>query len=122
MSVAIDEAPMRAHRAAVERIQRAYQEIPPGEPVRLAKSTSNLFRFREPVKRGGAAGQAASAPAVAGAGLDAQPFGKVLSVDAAARTAVAGGMTTYEDLADATLAHGMMPLVVPELKTITIGG
>jgi FAD/FMN-containing dehydrogenase len=122
MSVAIDEAPMRAHRAAVERIQRAYQEIPPGEPVRLAKSTSNLFRFREPVKRGGAAGQAASAPAVAGAGLDAQPFGKVLSVDAAARTAVAGGMTTYEDLADATLAHGLMPLVVPELKTITLGG
>src|SRR5213080_4358702 len=36
--------------------------------------------------------------------------------------AVVGGMTTYEDLADATLAHGLMPLVVPELKTITLGG
>ena len=31
-------------------------------------------------------------------------------------------MTTYEDLADATLRHGLMPLVVPQLKTITIGG
>ncbi len=31
-------------------------------------------------------------------------------------------MTTYEDLADATLRHGLMPLVVPELKTITLGG
>ncbi len=31
-------------------------------------------------------------------------------------------MTTYEDLADATLRHGLMPLVVPQLKTITLGG
>jgi FAD/FMN-containing dehydrogenase len=31
-------------------------------------------------------------------------------------------MTTYEDLADATLRYGLMPLVVPQLKTITIGG
>ena len=50
------------------------------------------------------------------------PFGRVLHVDPQARTAVAGGMTTYEDLVDATLAHGLMPLVVPELKTITLGG
>jgi FAD/FMN-containing dehydrogenase len=31
-------------------------------------------------------------------------------------------MTTYEDLADATLRHGLMPLVVPQLRTITLGG
>ena len=31
-------------------------------------------------------------------------------------------MTTYEHLVDATLPHGLMPLVVPELKTITLGG
>ncbi len=31
-------------------------------------------------------------------------------------------MTTYEHLVDATLAHGLMPFVVPQLKTITIGG
>ena len=31
-------------------------------------------------------------------------------------------MTTYEDLCAATLPHGLMPLVVPELKTITLGG
>ena len=29
---------------------------------------------------------------------------------------------TYEHLADATLRHGLMPMVVPQLKTITIGG
>ena len=31
-------------------------------------------------------------------------------------------MTTYEALVDATLAHGVMPAVVPQLKSITLGG
>ena len=31
-------------------------------------------------------------------------------------------MTTYEHLVDATLPHGLMPTVVPQLKTITLGG
>jgi FAD/FMN-containing dehydrogenase len=31
-------------------------------------------------------------------------------------------MTTYEDLVAATLPTGQMPLVVPQLKTITLGG
>jgi FAD/FMN-containing dehydrogenase len=95
------------HQAAVDRITRQYAAIPAGSPVRLAKRTSNLFRFR---------GDSA------GPGLDVSAFGRVLRVDAAARTAIAGGMTTYEDLADAALLHGLMPLVVPQLKTITIGG
>jgi FAD/FMN-containing dehydrogenase len=96
-----------AHRAAVARLQHDYAAIPPGSPVRLAKRTSNLFRFT-----GGSRA----------AGLDVSAFGRVLRVDPASRTAVVGGMTTYEDLADATLAHGLMPLVVPQLKTITLGG
>jgi FAD/FMN-containing dehydrogenase len=32
------------------------------------------------------------------------------------------GMCTYERLVDATLPHGLMPLVVPQLRTITLGG
>ena len=31
-------------------------------------------------------------------------------------------MCTYEHLVEATLPHGLMPLVVPQLKTITLGG
>ena len=31
-------------------------------------------------------------------------------------------MCTYEHLVDATLAHGLIPLVVPQLRTITLGG
>src|ERR1051325_11546915 len=84
--------------------------VPPGAPVRLAKRTSNLFRFRE--ASGG------TGPAL----LDVSAFGHVLSVDPAARTAWVGGMTTYEALCYATLPHQLMPLVVPQLKTITLGG
>ena len=39
-----------------------------------------------------------------------------------ARIAEVEGMTTFEDFADATLLKGLRPPVVPELKTITIGG
>jgi FAD/FMN-containing dehydrogenase len=99
-----------AHRAAVAGLQAAYAAIPPGSPVRLAKRTSNLFRFAGP-------GGGPVTP-----GLDVSAFSRVISVDPAARTAVTGGMTTYEDLADATLPYGLMPMVVPQLKTITIGG
>ncbi len=46
----------------------------------------------------------------------------MIEVDPVARTADVQGMTTYEHLVDATLPYGLMPLVVPELKTITLGG
>ena len=98
---------LAAHESAVAELQVAYAAIPPGSPVRLAKRTSNLFRF----------GDGASA-----AGLDVSAFGRVLRVDPESATAIVGGMTTYEDLVDMTLRHGLMPLVVPQLKTITLGG
>ena len=49
-------------------------------------------------------------------------FRDVLAVDAAAGTVEAEGMVTYEDLVQACLARGVMPAVVPQLKTITLGG
>src|SRR3954453_20982990 len=88
-------------------MRRALLALPTDAPVRLGKPTSNLFRPR-------AAG--ASSP------LDATGFDGVLSIDTAACTADVLGMTTYEHLVDATLPHGFMPLVVPQLKTITLGG
>jgi len=98
---------MEQHRAAVAAIATAYAAIPPGSRIRLAKNTSNLFRFRTDS---------------ADYQLDVSQFGHVLSIDPQARTAVVGGMTTYEELAAATLRYGLMPLVVPQLKTITLGG
>jgi FAD/FMN-containing dehydrogenase len=91
----------------VDALQAQYASIPPGAPVRLAKRTSNLFRTRaeDVVPK-----------------LDVSGFDGVLSVDPEGKTADVLGMTTYEHLVDATLPYGLMPLVVPELKTITLGG
>ncbi len=95
-----------AYDQAVAALQAEYAALPPGAPVRLGKRTSNLFRPRATVSRR----------------LDVSAFSGVLSVDRQARTADVLGMTTYEELVDATLPHGLMPLVVPQLKTITLGG
>lgn len=98
---------VRDHERAVDALRRSYAAVPAGEPVRLAKQTSNLFRPR-------------SAPR--NPGLDVSGLTGVLSVDPDARTADVQGMCTYEDLVDATLPHHLMPLVVPQLRTITLGG
>ncbi|MFG3302177.1 FAD-binding oxidoreductase [Micromonospora chersina] len=98
---------VRDHERAVDALRRSYAAVPAGEPVRLAKQTSNLFRPR-------------SAPRTPG--LDVSGLTGVLSVDPDARTADVQGMCTYEDLVDATLPHHLMPLVVPQLRTITLGG
>ena len=55
-------------------------------------------------------------------GLDVSGLTGVVEVDPDARTADVQGMCTYEHLVDATLPHGLMPLVVPQLRTITLGG
>jgi FAD/FMN-containing dehydrogenase len=103
----VEPAVPRGHERAVAALRESYAAIPEGRPIRLAKKTSNLFRFRDDNQ----------AP-----GLDVSGFDKVLSVDPETRTAQVQGMTTYEDLVDATLPHGLMPTVVPQLKTITLGG
>ncbi|WP_017558514.1 FAD-binding oxidoreductase [Nocardiopsis baichengensis] len=95
------------HVAAVQRLRRDFANLPEGAPVRLAKPTSNLFRFRDD----------GDAPR-----LDVSAFTSVISVDPVTRTAEVGGMTTYEDLVAATLPHRLMPTVVPQLRTITLGG
>jgi FAD/FMN-containing dehydrogenase len=74
-------------------------------PVGLRKETSNLFRDRA----GGARRR-----------LDVRAFNEVLSIGK--DFVEAEGMIPYEILVDECLAHGVMPAVVPQLKTITLGG
>jgi FAD/FMN-containing dehydrogenase len=88
-----------------ERLARQIRAA--GGAVALRKKTSNLFRDRE---RGAAAR------------LDVHDFNHVLQLDPQQGWVDAEGMTSYEDLVLATLACGAMPAVVPQLKTITIGG
>lgn len=92
------------------RLASSYAAIPAGETVRLAKRTTNLFRARA----------ASTAPGLDASGLDGvievlpdSPDGPVAEVQ---------GMCTYETLVDATLPHGLVPHVVPQLRTITLGG
>jgi FAD/FMN-containing dehydrogenase len=74
-------------------------------PVALEKDTSNLFRDREAGRR---------------RRLDVRGFNQVLSISPG--WVEAEGMIPYEDLTRECLAHGVMPAVVPQLKTITLGG
>ena len=92
---------------ARDRIQRQYQALPAEAPVRLRKPTSNLFRNR------------AAAPA---GQIEVSDLTQVIDVDSAALTADVAGMTTYSDLIDATLPFSLIPLCVPQLRTITLGG
>jgi len=93
-----------AHRARCDALRSQLAGAP---AVRLRKSSSNLFRDR-----------------VAGVNrrLDVRAFDNVLDVDSARGWVDAEGMAPYDALADACLARGVMPAVVPQLKSITIGG
>jgi FAD/FMN-containing dehydrogenase len=94
------------HRAATARLLDDLAALPPDAPVRLGKRTSNLFRQR----------------ATDSARLDVSDLNHVVDIDPVSRTARVQGMTTYEDLVASTLPYGLMPLVVPQLRTITLGG
>ena len=94
-----------AHRERVDRMAAAMAESE--GRVRLRKPTSNLFRPRED------AGQAR---------IDVSSLNHVIELDPEACVADVEGMTTYADLVEATLPHGLAPAVVPELKSITVGG
>jgi FAD/FMN-containing dehydrogenase len=96
-----------AHRQAALRLLDSYRTIPSGTTVRLAKRTTNLFRSR-------------TTPT--GPGLDVSGLDGVISIDVGDATADVQGMCTYENLVAATLPKGFMPYVVPQLKTITLGG
>ena len=99
-------APYRArHEERTRLLASALREG--GGSVALAKDTSNLFRDRASDAR---------------RRLDVRAFCDILSVDPAERVVEVEGMATYADLVEATLAHGVMPAVVPQLKSITIGG
>src|SRR5262249_32593585 len=97
------------HSSYVEKTARLRSSWQSGAGhVRLAQSTiSNLFRY----ERGAAARR-----------ISLRDFNHVLEIDEKARTAEVEGLTTYETVVRACLAKGLLPLVAPELKHITVGG
>ncbi|HPU13269.1 MAG TPA: FAD-binding oxidoreductase [Aeromicrobium sp.] len=95
------------HERATAALLASWHQLDPGQPVRLAKPTSNLFRPRASTET---------------RGLDVAGLDGVIEIDVSARTAQVQGMCTYEDLVEETLDHGLVPTVVPQLRTITLGG
>jgi FAD/FMN-containing dehydrogenase len=98
---------LAAHAAKRESLIESFRQARGSNqgPVALAKDTSNLFRDRAASTR---------------RRLDVRGFNQVLSIRDG--FVEAEGMIPYEDLARECLAHRVMPAVVPQLKTITLGG
>ena len=98
---------MNSYEQKKQRVIEQIRSKQADHKVGLNKHTSNLFRDRQPSKK---------------LKLEVDDFNKVLNVDPNKGYVIAEGMTTYADLVDATLEYAMMPTVVPELKSITVGG
>lgn len=93
------------HENRVRRLAESLRTIEIG--VRLEKDTSNLFRDRK---------------APRGRKLDVRTFNNILAIDGERATIDVEGMCSFGALVDATLAAGLLPPVVPQLKSITVGG
>ncbi len=105
-SITATDANHAAYQQRRDKLIRALKASA-GQNIGLNKSTSNLFRARDEQSK---------------KRIDVRDFHHVLSIDFDSRIAEVEGMTTYEELVDATLECGLLPTVVPQLKTITIGG
>lgn len=81
-------------------------QLETGSNLALQKNTSNLFRHRK---------QKANK-------VDVRQFNEVITIDPENYVAEVEGMTTYENLVKACLKYSRLPAVVPELKSITVGG
>jgi FAD/FMN-containing dehydrogenase len=54
--------------------------------------------------------------------IDISDLTQIIDIDPVHRVCVAESGVAFVDLVHASLAHGLVPMVVPELETITIGG
>ncbi len=102
-----DERARHAAREAAAVALLRSQDGTAAAPLGLAKRTSNLFRDRTGTGK---------------CRIDLGELHHVVEVDPSAGWVDAEGLTTYETLVDVTLQRGVMPAVVPQLKTITVGG
>jgi FAD/FMN-containing dehydrogenase len=91
----------------IQTLQSNLKHLSVRETISLQKRTSNLFRNR---------------PDHAHAKLDVKSLNQVIKINVAESTAEVEGMITFEALVAETLKHNLLPAVVPELKSITVGG
>ncbi len=98
------------HAQKVARIAAQLRAHPRGTPVSLRKAGVS----HQVPKHGDLRHRDAK--------IDVSDLTEILEIDPARRICVAESGVTFVDLVAATLLHGLVPMVVPELKTITVGG
>ena len=101
------QAEPATHLDRVAQLVAAVRAQADGPPLGLSKQTSNLFRDRHEGRK---------------QRLDLSHFTQVIEVNTEQGWVDAEGLASFDALVEATLAHGVMPQVVPQLKTITVGG
>lgn len=100
----------RQHARKVTNIARNLRAHPAGTPLSLRKkSVAHQVPKRNDLRRYDAK-------------LDLSDLDEILDIDVAGRTCTAEPGVTFERLVARTLPLGLVPIVVPELRTITIGG
>jgi FAD/FMN-containing dehydrogenase len=97
------------HDAKVTRLQDELRRAERGRPLRLHK---RAVSHKVPVWRKPASRQE----------LRLDNLDQILSIDPVSRTCVAEPGVSFDKLVEETGRHGLAPIIVPELKTITIGG
>ena len=99
----------RSHTDRVQTVAAQLAARPAGVPVTIRKATpSHTVRDT---------GYKASCHAVDVSGLR-----EILEIDVPNRLAIVEGQVLMGDLARATLAHGLLPAVVPEFRNFTVAG
>jgi FAD/FMN-containing dehydrogenase len=100
-----------SHQKMVAEIAAQVRErVGRGEPVHIQKGGVHHFVPLPGDQRFG------------GGAIDISTLNRVLEIDVKARRCVAEPGVTFAELARTTLAHGLIPTVVPELEGITVGG
>jgi FAD/FMN-containing dehydrogenase len=98
------------HHAKVDSIIEQLRSLPAHEPVSLHKAgpPHSVPKWkdlrREDTK------------------VDISTLTEILEIDPIAKICVAESGAMFEDVVEATLLYGLVPMVVPEFKSITIGG
>ncbi|MGI5861202.1 MAG: FAD-binding oxidoreductase [Myxococcales bacterium] len=103
-------SPLARHDAKVARVARQLRERTSTRPLSLRKRAVS-HQVPKPGDR-----------KYSDEKIDVSDLDEILEIDPASRVCVAEPGVTFVDLVAATLPYGLVPFVVPELKTITIGG
>jgi len=101
---------MPTHEQKVERIARQLKERKSTKPLSLKKKAVSHEVPKPGDKRH------------SDEKIDVSDLNEIISIDPGKKICIAEPGVTFVDLVKATMKHGLVPIIVPELKTITIGG